>query len=77
MKDGQDILYVFHDEEDDGWQFHYGGKKSTADAMIVALEEIVAQDPSVLGVADLPPGWKAWRESRSAPWPRAKHESKT
>jgi hypothetical protein len=75
MKGGHDILYVFHDEEDHGWQFHYGGKMNATDAMVVALEEIVGHDPSVLEVADRPPGWKAWRESRSAPWQRAKNES--
>jgi hypothetical protein len=74
MKGGRDILYVFHDEEDHGWQFHYGGKKDAADAMIVALEEIVARDPFVLEVADLPLGWKAWRNDRGARWQRAKSE---
>jgi len=76
IKGGQDILYVFHDEEDHGWQFHHGGAKKVTDAMVVALEEIVAHDPSVLEVADLPPGWKAWRESRNAPWQRAKNKAK-
>jgi hypothetical protein len=71
MKDGQDIVYVFHDEGDHGWQFHYAGKKNVADAMVVALQEIVSHDSSVLEVADLPPGWKAWRERRGAPWQRA------
>jgi hypothetical protein len=75
MKDGQDIIYVFHDEDDHGWQFHYAGEKDVADTMIVALEEIVAQDSSVLEVADLPPGWKAWRKKRGAPWQRAKNEN--
>jgi hypothetical protein len=31
----------------------------------------VAKDPSVLELADLPPGWHAWRRSRDAPWQRA------
>jgi hypothetical protein len=76
MKDGQDIIHVFHDEDDHGWQFHYAGEKNAADMMIVALEEIAAQDPSVLEVADLPPGWKAWRNKRGAPWQRAKNGDK-
>lgn len=76
MKSGHAILHVFHDEEDHGWQFHCDGERSIADAMIVALEEIVARDSSVLEVADLRPGWKAWRKSRSAPWQRARNEHK-
>jgi hypothetical protein len=76
MKDGQDIIYVFHDEDDHGWQFHYAGEKDPADTMIVALEEIVGHDSSVLEIADLPPGWKAWRKKRGALWQKAKNENK-
>jgi hypothetical protein len=74
MKEGRDILEVYHDEDDHGWQFHYGGEKSTADCMIVALEEIVNHDSTVLEVANIPPGWMAWREKRGAPWQRGKIE---
>ena len=74
MKGGHDIIHVFHDEEDHGWQFHHGEEKSVADMMVVALEEIVALDPSVLEVADLPAGWKAWRQRRGTPWQRARNE---
>ena len=74
MKDGCDIIYVFHDEDDHGWQFHYAGEKDIADTMVVCLEEIVAHDPTVLEIADLEPGWKAWREKRGAPWRKAKNE---
>jgi hypothetical protein len=73
IKERNDILYVFHDEDDHGWQFHYGGNKSASDAMVVALEEIVALDPSVLEIADLPVGWKAWRSKRGASWQRARN----
>lgn len=74
MKDGCDIIYVFHDADDHGWQCHYGGEKSAADAMVVALREIVAHDPTVLEVAHIAPGWKAWREKRGAPWHTARNE---
>jgi hypothetical protein len=74
MRDGHDIIYVFHDADDHGWQFHWAGEKSLADSMVVCLSEIVAHDPSVLEVADLPPGWKAWREKRGAAWRREKNE---
>ena len=69
--DGGPILHVTHDEEDDGWQF-LGAEDADADeAAVVGLGEIVKLDPSVVEVADLPPGWHAWRPNRSAPWRRA------
>ena len=68
MRNGADIIYVYHDEDDDGWQFHYAGETKTEDMMIVSLEEIVDYDSSVLDVAGIPPGWKAWRERRGASW---------
>jgi hypothetical protein len=34
------------------------------------LEEIVKRDPTVLDVADLPPGWQAVRERVGGAWTR-------
>jgi len=75
MKEGRDILYVFHDADDHGWQFHYEGEKTLAEHMVVALSEIVRHDPTVLEVADLPPGWKASRKKRGDAWLRAVNPS--
>ena len=41
-------------------------------AAVVGLDEIVKLDASVRDVADLPPGWHAWRRSKSSPWQRAR-----
>jgi hypothetical protein len=68
--DGGPILYVTHDEDDHGWQFLDGAEHETADAAVVALSTIVKLDPSVMAIADLPPGWRAWRESVEADWER-------
>jgi hypothetical protein len=68
---GQPVLLVFHDKKDDGWQFLDGQAFEMSNAAVVALEEVVKRDPAVLEIADLPPGWKAWRESPSSPWQRA------
>ena len=68
FKEGRDIAFVFHDADDHGWQFHFAGEKDVADSMVVALEEVVAHDPSVLEVADLPPGWMAVRAGRGSKW---------
>jgi hypothetical protein len=50
------ILYVTHDEEDGMWQFLDGGDASEEDARILSLKEIVAIDPSLAQLADLPLG---------------------
>jgi hypothetical protein len=67
---GGAILYVSHDADDHGWQFLDGQPIDMANAALVALSEIVRLDPGLLEVADLPPGWGAWRTSASAPWQR-------
>ncbi len=41
-----------------------------ADAAVVGLGEIVQLDPTVIEVADMPPGWHAWRHSPLSPWQR-------
>jgi len=74
LRDGEPITHVFHDADDHGWQFHYPGDKTDADAMIVALSEICEHDPTVMEVADLPPGWMATRSAIGSPWERAPHE---
>jgi hypothetical protein len=68
---GDPILHVTHDEDDHGWQFLGLQTAVSSDAAIVALSEIVDRDPTVRGIADLPPGWHAWRESVNAAWQRA------
>jgi hypothetical protein len=65
------IYYVTHDSDDGAWQFHpYGGLTPEQDAVVVSLGSIVDMDSSILALADLPRGWHAWRESRSATWNR-------
>jgi hypothetical protein len=67
---GVPILLVSHDAEDHGWQFLSGGPFDMSDAAVVSMAEIVKLDPTVLDVADLPPGWEASRADRSQPWTR-------
>ena len=69
--DGASILHVTHDEEDHGWQFLGRDDADVEQAAVASLGEIARLDPSVLEVADLPPGWHAWRRDRSSPWQRA------
>lgn len=39
-------------------------------AVIVCFSHIVDTDPTIRDLADLPPGWHAWRRSKDEPWIR-------
>jgi hypothetical protein len=69
------IALVSHDADDHAWQFIGTSGAVEADARIVALEEIVDLDPTVLEIADLEPGWQALRETVGGPWLRRVHPS--
>jgi len=67
---GVPILHVSHDADDHGWQFLDGGDVVMEDAAVICLDEIVRLDQTIVEVADLPPGWSAWRAAKDAPWQR-------
>ncbi len=74
IEDGGWIARVSHDAEDGAWQFHdcaVGAPRET-EARVVSLRSVVARDPSLAQLADLPCGWRAWRPAPDAPWQRAK-----
>lgn len=73
MRHGAVITRAYHDDSDHGWQFYSEHVTLTKDAMVVLLSEIVALDPSITEIADLPPGWVAQREGTDFPWRRALH----
>ena len=67
------ILHVSHDADDHGWQFLTGGALVVEEAVMVSLREILELDESIWELADLPPGWIAWRESSLSGWIREIH----
>jgi hypothetical protein len=67
---GAPIMMVSHDADDGGWQFLCGTTNDPVEGRIVHLEEIVAIDPTVTEVADLPLGWVAFRSSIGGEWTR-------
>jgi hypothetical protein len=71
---GDWIAYVSHDSDDGVWQFHTNQSEpvSEEDAVMVSLQSIVALDPTIMELADLPLGWHAWRDSKSSVWQRGK-----
>ena len=73
--EGEPILHVTHDLDDHGWQFLTFRDADPDAAKVLALQEIVELDPSVLEVATLPPGWHAWREGVDRPWQKAELEA--
>ena len=71
--EGDPILYVSHDLDDDGWQFLDGRPADTAAGRVIGMHEVLRIDPTLRSIADLPPGWIASRRSRSDPWVREPH----
>jgi hypothetical protein len=70
IKQHEPVCRVCHDD-DRTWQFLPGGAVTMADAMLVALSEVVGTDQSLLQLADLPLGWVATRENAQSPWQRS------
>ncbi len=70
LEEGKPILLVTHDQDDEAWQFHTGEIVPASEAKLVALDEIIFRDPSIVELADLPVGWSAIRDSITSPWKR-------
>jgi hypothetical protein len=72
LNDGHPILFVSHDEFDHGWQF-LDGCNPPSEAIHVCLSHVANLDASVFKIADLPPGWVAWRDGIEQEWSREPH----
>ena len=74
MKNKSVITYVTHEEEDGAWQFFSNDPFDNYEdvAMIVGLGEIIEIDKTLLGIADLPLGYTATRQSINDSWVRNK-----
>jgi Domain of unknown function (DUF4262) len=71
---GEDLITrVFHDAEDGAWQFHGPPESKKEDIAIVCFHHIIDKDATINQLADLQPGWCAWREDASSPWIREPH----
>ncbi|HYF64692.1 MAG TPA: hypothetical protein VD886_17840 [Herpetosiphonaceae bacterium] len=69
------IRFVTHDDDDGMWQFLDGEEVSEDEAILVGLAEIVAHDPTVAQLADLPLGWYAVRDSVQDQWELGQHDA--
>lgn len=62
------ISMVSHDADDGAWQFLANLPFTEADAILVSLQSVVQVDSSVEQLAELPLGWRAWRDSKDSQW---------
>jgi hypothetical protein len=69
------VLLVSHDADDHGWQFMGSTDAVIEDGRVVSLAGIVKLDPTIVQVADLPPGWQAYRDGTGCAWRRRPHPS--
>jgi hypothetical protein len=70
IEDGYPILRVVHYEDDHSSAFTCGTTNDTADGRVVGMKTALALDPTIAEIADLPPGWGAWREHVDGEWRR-------
>lgn len=63
------ICLVFHHENGD-WEFVTGKEEGSSEISLIHVGHIIESDPSIAVLADLPSGWKAWRESSASDWVR-------
>ncbi|MEM9266514.1 MAG: hypothetical protein AAGA46_13415 [Cyanobacteria bacterium P01_F01_bin.13] len=64
------ILQVVHYSDDHSWAFTCGTTDHPKDGKVVGMGCIVGIDPTLKEIADLPPGWGAWRETAGGSWTR-------
>ncbi|EKV00851.1 hypothetical protein Lepto7375DRAFT_2986 [Leptolyngbya sp. PCC 7375] len=64
------ILRVVHYSDDHSWAFTCGTTDDPKDGKVVGMGCIVDIDPTLKAIADLPPGWGAWRETVGGSWTR-------
>jgi hypothetical protein len=69
LRYGDPVLSVKHDGDGD-WHFSDGVSGALARADIACLGCLVALDPSLAGLADLPRGYLAIRFARELDWER-------
>lgn len=67
---GKPVLMVTRDLADGAWNFLTGDTALDADTVAAPLQHMLTLDPGLRQLADLAPGWMAWRVSHGAAWER-------
>lgn len=65
------VVFVTHDAGIGGWQFLDAEGLDGRQPVAIPKPDLLALDPSLAEITDLPVGWHAERESASSPWHRA------
>ena len=65
---GLPILLVIHYEDDHSWAFLCDTTEEESDSQLITMEEITLIDPTLHTIADLKPGWIAYRETIDDAW---------
>ena len=68
---GAPILRVTHYSDDHSWAFLCGLTNDDAHGRVIGMGTALRIDPTLREIADLPPGWTAWRTRVGAAWQRA------
>ncbi len=69
------ILNVTHYSDDHSWAFTCGTTNNTEDARLISMHKVLERDPTLRTIADLPPGWTAWRERVGGEWHRSPNDN--
>jgi hypothetical protein len=64
------VRTAVHYSDDHSWAFLCGTTDETEDGRVISMREAVNMDETLLEIADLPPGWIAWRSNPGAAWSR-------
>lgn len=70
IEDGRPVVLVVHDADDGSWAFLSSAEQRIVDGRLIGLAALLAIEPRLRELADLPPGWTAERDYRSGPWHR-------
>jgi len=74
LEDGLPILRVTHYADDHSWAFVCGTTNDTEDGRVIGMGTALKIDATLREIADLRPGWGAWREKVGGEWHRFRKE---
>jgi hypothetical protein len=74
LSDRLPVLRVTHYADDHSWAFVCGTTDDGVDGRVIAMGEALKMDPTLSEIADLPPGWSAWREQPGGVWHKSRDE---
>ena len=75
LEDGLPILHVVHYDDDHSWAFTCGTTDEVDDGRVIGMGCALEIDSTLRTIADLPPGWRAWRERVGGKWQREQCEA--